>query len=280
MIRLYRLFTLIILFSAVLLNPLFGGEGNIVVQLRLYEGFKQKGKVSAVVVSSYYLKKLAKEHILSDTWIDKEKKSLQKIYNLERVENISIIDMALKKGGENIQDILLGGRELAVKLSMFPREDDRFKVFVHEKGKKAALMETEVIIPQEKTAVLGFEDATKRIFFFSFHREKDTPAGGEDKRIASIMKPRLIKKVVPVYPEKLVEEGIEGVVRIRAEMDESGKVCQLQVEKSLHPLLDKTAVAAVKQWRYKPLMINGVPRPTDVIVEILFKIKDIPQRDE
>ena len=280
MIRLYRLFTLIILFSAVLLNPLFGGGESIVVQLRLYEGFKQKGKVSAVVVSSYYLKKLAKEHILSDTWIDKEKKSLQKIYNLERVENISIIDMALKKGGENIQDILLGGRELAVKLSMFPREDDRFKVFVHEKGKKAALMETEVIIPQEKTAVLGFEDATKRIFFFSFHREKDTPAGVEDKRIASIMKPRLIKKVVPVYPEKLVEEGIEGVVRIRAEMDESGKVCQLQVEKSLHPLLDKTAVAAVKQWRYKPLMINGVPRPTDVIVEILFKIKDIPQRDE
>ena len=280
MIRLYRLFTLIILFSAVLLNPLFGGGESIVVQLRLYEGFKQKGKVSAVVVSSYYLKKLAKEHILSDTWIDKEKKSLQKIYNLERVENISIIDMALKKGGENIQDILLGGRELAVKLSMFSREDDRFKVFVHEKGKKAALMETEVIIPQEKTAVLGFEDATKRIFFFSFHRKKDTPAGGEDKRIASIMKPRLIKKVVPVYPEKLVEEGIEGVVRIRAEMDESGKVCQLQVEKSLHPLLDKTAVAAVKQWRYKPLMINGVPRPTDVIVEILFKIKDIPQRDE
>lgn len=277
---LYRLFTLIILFSVVFFNPLLGGEENIVVQLRLYEGFKQKGKVSAVVVSSYYLKKLAKEQILSDMQIEKEGKSLQKVYNLESVENISIIGMTLKKGGENIQDILLGGRKLAVKLSMFPREDNRFQVRVREKGKKAALLETEIIIPQEKTAVLGFEDATKRIFFFSFHREKDTPAGVAGKRVASIMKPRLIKKVVPVYPEKLVEEGIEGVVRLRAEMDESGKVWQLQVETGLHPLLDKAAVEAVRQWRYKPLMVNGVPRPTDVIVEILFKIKDIPKRDE
>jgi protein TonB len=277
----YRGFFLILLLAAFLLSPLLRGAENIVVQLRLYEGFKRKGKISAVVVSTYYLKKLAKEQILSDIQIEKEKQSLQKIYNLEDVENISIINMALRQGGENVQEeIMLAGRKLAIKLSMFAEDNNRFTVTVREKEKKIALMETEIIIPQEKTAVLGFADATKRIFFFSFHRKKNTPVETGNKRIAYIRKPRLIKKVVPVYPEQAIAEGVEGYVTVRAVIDESGSILRLEVEQGLHPLLDKAALDAVKQWKYKPLIMNDVARTTEVLVKIFFKIKAIPDRNE
>lgn len=278
--RSFKGFLLLCLVTAIFSTFFLRGADNIVVQLRLYEGFKKKGKVSAVVVSSYYLKKLAKEHILSDMQIEKEKKSLEKIYNLEDVENISIIDMALKKGGENTQEIVLGGRKLAITLSMFPKSNNRFKVEVREKGKKAALMETEVFIPQEKTAVLGFEDATNRIFFFSFHREKDISGGKESRRVASLQFPRLIKRVVPVYPEKVLAEGVEGDVLVRAVIDESGSVTQLRIEEGVHPLLDEAALNAVKQWKYKPWVVNGVPKSTEVVVKIFFKIKEHSEKTD
>jgi len=272
--RLFKIFLLIFLFTTGFSAALAGNSEKIVVQLRLYEGFQEKGKISAVVVSSYYLKKLEKEQILSDMQIENEKKSLKKIYNLDAVENISIIDMELKKGGENTQEIAPGGRKLVIKLSMFSKDKNRFTVEVWEKEKKAALLETEVIIPQQKTAVLGFEDAAQRIFFFSLHREKDRPAAVESGRVASLSYPRLLKSVLPIYPKKAMAEGIEGDVYIRAMISETGGVTQLNVETKLHPLLDKAALHAVRQWKYKPWMINGVPSPTEVVVKITFKIED------
>lgn len=271
---------LIYLLTAACFTPLLRGTDNIVVQLRLYEGYKKKGKVSAVVVSSYYLKKLAKEQLLSDKQIAMEKNSLQKIYNLEEVRDISVIDMTLKKGGENTQEIVLAGRELVVKLAMFPKDTNRFKVRVLEKGKKAALMETEIIIPQEKAAVLGFEDATKRVFFFSFHRQKDSPADKKSPPIAWIKKPYLIKRVVPPYPDQVLAEGIEGDVVIRALINKKGNLTQLRVEESLHPLLDQAALDAVSQWKYNPLMTHEGPREQEVSVKITFKIKEDQQKNE
>lgn len=272
--RLFKFLLFVVLLTGSVSTALASGPETIVVQLRLYEGFQEKEKISAVVVSSYYLKKLEKEPILSSMQIEKEKKSLLKIYNLNAVENISIIDMELKKGGENTQEIAPGGHRLVVRLSMFSKDNNRFKVEVREKEKKAALLETEVIIPQQKTAVLGFEDAAKRIFFFSLHRKKDRPAAVESGRVASLRYPRLIKKVEPVYPEKAMAEGIEGDVLIRALINEAGDVTQLNVETRLHPLLDKAALHAVRQWKYKPWILNGVPSPTKVVVKITFKINE------
>lgn len=276
--RLFKIFLLMILLTTGFSTILLRGSENILVQLRLYEGFQKKEKISAVVVSSYYLKKLEKEQILSDMQIENEKNSLMKIYNLEAVENISIIDMELKKGGENTQEIAPGGRRLVVKLSMFSKENNRFKVDVREKEKKVSLLETEVIIPPRKTAVLGCEDAAKRIFFFSFSRNMEKPAAVESGRVATVSYPRLIKKVMPTYPEKAMAEGVEGDVLIRALINETGDVTQVKVETRLHPLLDKAALHAVRQWKYKPWMINGVPSPTEVSIKITFKLQEHPEK--
>ena len=94
----------------------------------------------------------------------------------------------------------------------------------------------------------------------------------ESRRVASLVYPRLIKKVEPVYPEKAIKEGIEGDVLIRALINEAGDVTRLKVETRLAPMLDKAALHALRQWKYKPWLINGVPNPTEVVVKITFKI--------
>ncbi len=254
---------------------------NIIVQLRLYEGFKEKEKFSAVVVSSYYLKKLSKEQVLSDVETEKEKISLKKIYNLKEVKDISSFDMVLEKGAKTIysQEINLGGRELLVKLYILSRDRDRFKVEVSEQGRMSPpLMETEIIIPQEKTAVLGFEDSRGRIYFLSFHREKDRAVKNESKPVASILFPRLLKKVVPIYPQEAQDQGLAGDVVLKALINEAGDVTNLEVVQGVHRLLDEAAAAAIKQWKYRPWIVNGKPHPLEVSLKISFRLKEHEQK--
>ncbi len=75
----------------------------------------------------------------------------------------------------------------------------------------------------------------------------------------------LIKKVVPMYPPLAKQARIQGVVRFTALIDKEGNIVSLQLV-SGHPLLAEAALEAVKQWQYKPTLLNG--NPAEVITQI------------
>ncbi len=251
-----------------------GNGADVIVQLRLYEGFKQKEKINAVVVNSYFPEKLPGDSAHAGMQIEKEKASLAQIYNLESVENLSVMDIFLERGKENTGEIKLGRRTLLIKMIMKANGNDRFDIRVMEVGKKDALLETEIIIPEEKTAALGFKDAEERIFFFSFHREKDPGKKTTSKPVARINLPYLVKHVTAVYPPEALEKGIEGDVELRGIVDTDGRVTAVRVIGSVHPLLDQAAIESVSQWIYKPMITNGVPRTMEISFKLTFKIKD------
>lgn len=56
---------------------------------------------------------------------------------------------------------------------------------------------------------------------------------------------------LPRYPDDAQRRGIGGVVTLTAVVDKSGKVLDVKVVRSI-PTLEAAAVAAVKEWRYKP----------------------------
>jgi len=160
------LIVLILIFAA---GTVYAG-GDMVIQLRLYEGFNEKGAPSGVIVSSYYLQKLPGDNIIPFVEVDKEKKALMDIYKLKEVKQVAGLDVVLKEGKEGIrQDLPLNGRTLTLQLDTVPGKKDRFKVEVLEtpQGEKP-LMETEIIMPEKKTAVMGFKDSAEKIFFLAF----------------------------------------------------------------------------------------------------------------
>lgn len=75
----------------------------------------------------------------------------------------------------------------------------------------------------------------------------------------------LIKKVVPMYPPLAKQARIQGMVRFTALIDNEGNIVSLQLV-SGHPLLAEAAMEAVKQWQYKPTLLNG--NPAEVITQI------------
>ena len=70
--------------------------------------------------------------------------------------------------------------------------------------------------------------------------------------------PDLIRQVRPRYPPLARQARIQGTVILEAIISKQGSVENLRVVKG-HPLLIQRALEAVKQWRYKPTVLNGVP---------------------
>ena len=89
-----------------------------------------------------------------------------------------------------------------------------------------------------------------------------------------IKSPKLLKKVDPVYPEELKEEGIQGVVVLKCRTDKEGNVEAVKVLKSENSMLNKPAVDAVKQWKYEPMYIKGKPHGVVFTVTMKFKLKE------
>jgi protein TonB len=72
-----------------------------------------------------------------------------------------------------------------------------------------------------------------------------------------ITAPALVHRVDPAYSSVAQSARLTGVAILEAVVDTSGGVQSVKVLRSAHPMLDREAVEALKQWRYKPLVLNG-----------------------
>jgi protein TonB len=81
----------------------------------------------------------------------------------------------------------------------------------------------------------------------------------------NVQQANLIKKVTPTYPPLAKQARISGQVRFTAIIGKDGTIQNLQLV-SGHPLLVAAAQEAVKQWIYKPTLLNN--EPVEVITQI------------
>ena len=79
----------------------------------------------------------------------------------------------------------------------------------------------------------------------------------------------IVTQTRPLYPALARQARIQGNVVLHAIIDKDGKVAQLEVI-SGHPLLVQAALDAVKQWRYKPTLLNGDPVEVDTTITVTF----------
>jgi periplasmic protein TonB len=87
----------------------------------------------------------------------------------------------------------------------------------------------------------------------------------------AITAPALLSRVAPEFPPIAVSAKVEGVVILEAIVDREGRVEKVKVLRSI-VLLDEAAKAAVRQWRYSPLLLNGKPERFVVTVTVSFSL--------
>ena len=88
----------------------------------------------------------------------------------------------------------------------------------------------------------------------------------------NIKAPRKVKDAAPNYPDIAKQARVQGIVILEAIIDPAGNVTNVRVLRSI-PLLDQSAIAAVKQWKYEPTMLNGVPVPIVMTVTVNFALQ-------
>jgi periplasmic protein TonB len=83
----------------------------------------------------------------------------------------------------------------------------------------------------------------------------------------------LIKRVQPRYPQNALSMRLQGAVQLDATIDKEGKIVNLKVLKG-DALLAHAATDAVRQWRYKPYYLDGVPVDIQTQITVNFKLPD------
>jgi len=92
------------------------------------------------------------------------------------------------------------------------------------------------------------------------------PVGGE------VHSAQLVSSLPPVYPQIAKTQRLSGDVKVDALIDENGRVTSMKVI-SGPVMLHQAAMDALKQWRYKPAMLNGNPVSMHLMVTIQFRLK-------
>ena len=88
---------------------------------------------------------------------------------------------------------------------------------------------------------------------------------------ARMAEANLVYDVAPKYPPEAGRERIEGTVVLMAVIGKDGTVRDVRVESGL-ALLAQAAIEAVKQWRYRPYLLNGEPVEIDSQITINFNL--------
>jgi protein TonB len=85
-----------------------------------------------------------------------------------------------------------------------------------------------------------------------------------------VLEGQLISRVEPRYPSLAMQTKTQGTVRLHAIINPEGRITSLDVL-SGHPLLVKAALDAVRQWRYRPTLLNGQPVEVETSITVIFR---------
>jgi TonB family protein len=108
--------------------------------------------------------------------------------------------------------------------------------------------------------------------------EESRPAGPR-RRIrvgGNVQASRLITEIRPVYPEELQREGVEGMVVLDAVILTDGSLGNLRLANDLVEVdqrLVDAATEAVRFWRYKPTLLNGLPVEVVTTITLNFRLE-------
>jgi protein TonB len=95
------------------------------------------------------------------------------------------------------------------------------------------------------------------------------PAAVRPLLISRLAEANLLRRVQPIYPAIARQARVQGIVELRAIISKTGTIENLVVV-SGHPMLSAAAIEAVKQWRYRPYLLNNEPVEVETEITVNF----------
>jgi TonB family protein len=234
-------------------------------------------------ISSSFTDFAAIDDIYLEEEIYRDKTSLMQVFNLKNVNFITEVDFEesdSKPSGKYEHSLILDGRAYLFVLTSKTQPERLFGISIYELGEEpeTSLLDSEIVLPEDKSAIFGFRTIPSKTYFVSLRAKpisggkSPEPYGERDSamvvKVQGRMPPPLrIKYVAPEYPDIAKRAHIDGVIMLAVIVDERGKVESIRVLRSV-PLIDEVAMAAVKQWQYKPLMVDGIARKAGFTVSL------------
>jgi len=128
--------------------------------------------------------------------------------------------------------------------------------------------------------VPGIPDGGEGLIAISDSRRKLTPPNDGQRRteqsrllhFTHLDPAMLIHRVEPIYPPLAKQTHREGRVELRAIIGTDGTVRSLEIVAG-DPLLERSAVEAVQQWRYKPTILNGQAVEIDTYITVIYTVQ-------
>jgi len=88
--------------------------------------------------------------------------------------------------------------------------------------------------------------------------------------VSHLSEAQLLHRVEPVYPHMAVLANMQGEVKLHALIAKDGTIQSLSVS-SGSPILAQAALDAVRQWRYRPYLLNGQAVEVETFITVNFK---------
>ncbi len=252
-------------------------QGDILLQLRFYEGVRGPKPAEAKVVTAYTLRPLFIGNFITEKGLQEEEAELKRVFNLRDLAVLVQTQWNWEhdKADKRFQMVVLNGHEFLLQVVKLPVAET-FQVQVIDQGakEKPALLDSEIVLPAGKISVFGFEDSLSQPYFLAMQRQADAASiqGSAPQLVPfpeTVPVPKLQKRVEPVYPEKMLQSGTTASVTLQVDADKDGKVWNVKAFGEENEFV-KAAVAAVRQWQVEPLLVGGQAQPQSFTCTVNF----------
>jgi TonB family protein len=96
-------------------------------------------------------------------------------------------------------------------------------------------------------------------------------SNGPSQVSAGVMAGNIVSKVTPVYPQAAKDAKVQGAVVLDAVIGKDGAMKSLKFV-SGPPELQMSAMEAVRQWTYKPYLLNGQPTEVETTITVNYSL--------
>jgi TonB family protein len=201
-----------------------------------------------------------------------------KIYDIREVhERPEIIKAGEVKYPESAKDKGIEGfLQIAIVINEYGNVEEA-EIFKSIPGLDAAALEAAKAYQFKPAKIDGVPVAVRWQIPFTFDLDfVDIEAAHKAnlyKFYESDVKPKMIHKEQPVYPEEARKQEIAGMAVVTITIDEQGGVEKAKIYISAHPLLDEAAINAAKKCKFNPGHLNGKPVKIKMNVPFKFNLK-------
>ena len=95
----------------------------------------------------------------------------------------------------------------------------------------------------------------------------------EEYKGKDLTMPEVVKATNPAYPEEARKNNIEGIVYVKALIGAKGDVKKVKISKSDNKVFDKSALDAIRNWKFKPGTVADKAVPIWVTIPVKYKLE-------